>query len=295
MILGKSVTPILCSVTAFIAAAACGNDLGTTPTPTPTARPSPTPTLALNPECFSTEAYALEHIVAVVGRDAVPTAYDAINRGGCRFQAPITQITVELTGEEGTQFVVIPLPTPTNDIEFPLPSAIDVPLIDPTLPPGPYERTVTVATAVRSGPGAVIPGFEPVLLIKNPGSITALLLRAESRWERSGTTSYTYRVAWQCFCVPEYIAQVDVQVVDDRVTDVAFVEPGFEGDFPDPERFGTVANLFAFIEVAIAQGAARVIAQFHPELGYPTETFVDYDVRIADEEQGFTVLTLDSN
>ena len=300
----KSALYLAISMAGILILAACNGEEPTSsltptatpgPTLTPTAPPSPTPDLALDPQCFATEAYSLEHLVAVIGQDTVPTAFDAVNRGGCQFRFPITQITVELSGEEANQTAVIPLAIPTNEIEFPLPSTLTAPLIDPALPAGRYERTVIAATGDRSGPTAVIPGFEPVILVGEPESLVAKLLRAQSRWERSGITSYTYRAAWNCFCVREYIAQVDVQVVNGQVTKTAFAEPGFTGDVPDPQRFGTVANLFSFIEDAIARNAFHINARFHPDLGYPTETFVDYDELLADEEQGFTVLTMAAN
>ena len=179
--------------TAFLIAA-CGGSSTPSPTPTPSPIPSVMPTPAASPEpdllirpvCISTEAYSLEHLVAVINQDAVSTGFDAINSGTCQFQIPINQIKVELTGENGSQTVVISLAAPATDLRFPLPSTLDVPLIDPTLPPGRYERTVTVAPALSSGPTAVIPGFEPVLLVRDPGSTTAQLLDSLFElWERS--------------------------------------------------------------------------------------------------------------
>ena len=277
--------PLACVVvTALVIGSAYGQD----PVPTPTVPSSPTTGVSINPLCFATEAYALEHLVAVIGEDVVPTNFDAVNGGGCQFGSPVSQITVTLTGEHGSQVAVIPLAMPVNEIVFPLPSNLDVPLIDPALPSGRYERTVTVG----SGPTAALSGFEPVLLVDDLASPMALLLRAGSRWERSGITNYTYRAAWRCFCLPEYVALVDVQVVSGQVTGTEFGEAGFSGDVPSPQRFGAVTDLFAFIEDAFEQGAARVDVEYDPMLGYPTEVFVDYDERIIDEEQGFTVSTL---
>ena len=131
--------------------------------------------------------------------------------------------------------------------------------------------------------------------IPDPDSPVAHLLRAQSRWERSGITSYTYRAARQCFCPQEYVAQVEVQVVNRQVTDTTFVDPDHTGDVPDPQRFGTISNLFSFVQDAIEQDSHSINAVYHPELGYPTEVFVDYDRRMADEEQGFTVSALTPN
>ena len=290
------VAALLVTLTAALLVACGGSAAAPTPTPPPpsptaTTPPSPTPDLSLDPRCIATEAYALEYLVAVIGDHGVPTAFDAINTGGCSFSFPITQLTVELSGEGRGQTATIPLPMPVNDIALPLPLAIEVPPLDATLPAGFYERTVTASTGLR-GQEAVLPGFEPVLLVRDPDSTTAQLLRAQSRWARNGFPNYTYRAAWTCFCLREYVALVDVNVVDGRVTNVSFAEPGFTGEVPSPERFGPVGELFQFVQDAIERGSARIDAKFHPELGYPVKVFVDFDERLANEEMGFTVRSL---
>ena len=149
-----------------------------------------------------------------------------------------------------------------------------------------------------SGPTPTsIPTLTPTVVPQSPttdlsDSIIAQLQGAQSRWEQSGITSYTYRASWQCFCLKEYAAQVDVQVVNNQVANVKFAEPNFTGDVPEPERFGPIQDRFDFIRDAIEQEASRIDVQFHPEFGYPLKVFVDFDERTADEERGFTILTL---
>ncbi len=78
---------VLSSVAMLLAVVGCGDDAEPT-TATPAPETSPTASASLEPLCFATEAYALEHIVAVIGQDKVPTAFDAVNQGGCEFQFP---------------------------------------------------------------------------------------------------------------------------------------------------------------------------------------------------------------
>ncbi len=281
---------VLASLTMLIAVGGCGDDAE------PTALPSipgtsPTASVSLEPVCFATEAYALEYIVAVVGRDKAPTAFDAVNQGGCEFQFPVDRITIELLGTEATQTAVVALSAPTTEVRFPLAADTDGPLVDAGLPEGLYERTVTASDA-QSGRGGLIPGFEPVILVRDPDSVTARLLRARSRWDRSRITSYTYSAKWQCFCIQEYVADVEIRVVNGQVTGTTFVDSSVGGDVPDPERFGTVENLFSYIAGAVAGEAARIEVEYHPETGYPAEVFIDRDERLADEEMGFTVSSL---
>ena len=204
------------------------------------------------------------------------------------------RITIELLGTEGTQTAVVELSAPTSEVQFPLAADTDGPLVDAGLPEGRYERTVTASDS-QSGQGGLIPGFEPVILVTAPDSANAQLLRAQSRWDRSNVTSYTYKARWQCFCIQEYVAEVEVQVENGQVTATNFVDSSISGDVPDPERFGTVENLFSHVAEAVAGEAARITAEYHPETGYPTEVFIDRDERIADEESGFTVTSLTVN
>lgn len=141
---------------------------------------------------------------------------------------------------------------PTGEVRSQLPSDPDGPIVDTGLPAGLYQRTATASDS-RSRRGGLISGFEPVILVPNPDSVTARLLRAQRHWNHSRITSYTYRANWQWLCVQQYVADVDVQVANGQVTGTAFVDSALSGDMPDSQRFGTVGNLFFHIEDAIAR------------------------------------------
>jgi hypothetical protein len=150
-----------------------------------------------------------------------------------------------------------------------------------------------VTAIATDGRRIEIAGFEPVILVREADSVQALLLRAESRWERSGITAYTYTAAWQCFCPQDWVAPVLFDVRDGVVQGVAFAD-GRAADVPDPERFGTVENLFATIQDAIDGDAASITVEYEPQLGYPTTAIIDHAAFTIDEEQGFTVSELAS-
>ena len=100
------------------------------PTPTPTLTPTPAPTPTPTPSepealCITTEAYATDYIMAVIGQDPVPTAFDAINGGGCDFNVAIHAVRIELTGSGHSRTVDIRLPAlarnlgvPFNDLDI---------------------------------------------------------------------------------------------------------------------------------------------------------------------------------
>ena len=58
---------------------------------------------------------------------------------------------------------------------------------------------------------------------------------------------------------------------------------------PLPERFVTVEELFALLQDAVRRKAARIEVSYDERYGYPTELFIDYDERMADEETRFVM------
>ena len=263
----------------------------TPPTPTPTIPPpTPTPTPPSEPEalCITTEAYASDYILAVIGQDAIPVAYDAINGGGCDFTRAVHSVRVELLGANGSQSVDIKLPEPARNLGVPF-NDLDVPLIDADLPDGRYARRVTALAYVKDGEAEIeLPGFEDVYLVRDSGSQQADLFRHRGRWERAGLVNYDYTGAWICFCPADYIATAAVSVRDGVVTSVSSAEPGIR-DIPVPERFIPIADLFKLLQDAIDRGAHGIDVNYDEQYAYPTGFFVNYDDAIADEERGFTV------
>ena len=283
----STLLPIIALFTLLIAA--CGVEPSPGATPDPTTTSTSAPAVEITANCLSTAAYSLEHIVAVIGVDPVPTAFDAINGGSCQLSEPISELRITLTGANGSQVAVYAMPG-ASEFGTPLPDQ-GGPTLLATLAPGRYERTVVAVAA--DGREAEVQGFEPVILVYDTSTTQAQLLRAESRWERSSIRAYTFTIAWSCFCLPEYVAEVDVEVQDGQVLNLSFVDPKFAGqEVPNPERFRTIDGLLAVVQGAIDSDAASIRADFHEQLGYPVEVFIDYEAMMADEEQGFSVSNL---
>ena len=123
--------------------------------------------------------------MAVLGQDAVPTAYDAINGGGCDFTRAVHAVRVELTSGENSQTVDVGLPQPARDLRIPF-NDLDVPLLDPDLPDGRYTRRVAALAWIGNTEVELeIPGFEDVYLVRDIDSQQAHLFRNRGRWERA--------------------------------------------------------------------------------------------------------------
>ena len=128
----------------------------------------------------------------------------------------------------------------------------------------------------------------PTPTVSAPGSPQAALLQAQERWEHSGVAGYTYTGAWTCFCPEEYRADTQVTVSDGSVTAVDSADPGIDA-IPMPERFIPIDGLFALIQDAITNDAARIEVAYDETYGYPVSLFIDHDERMADEETRFAI------
>ena len=73
------------------------------------------------------------------------------------------------------------------------------------------------------------------------------------------------------------------------VTSVEFAGEEFTVVPPLPERFVPVEELFALLQDAVRRNAARIEVSYDERYGYPTELFIDYDERMADEETRFVI------
>ena len=223
--------------------------------------------------------------MAVIGKDPIPTAFDAINSGGCNFRMQVSSIRLELwqcdpdpwdgcttgTGYE-SQIVVIPIPEPTDVFPFPLEN-LPVPLIDAGLPEGEYARRLIVISG--DGTAIQVSGIERVHLVHEPGSLQADLLRHRGRWMRLGVADYTYDGVWLCSCPPEYQAVARVTVRDSRIAEITPENPDIDS-IPEPERF-LVENVFDLLQEGITRDAARISVDYDELFGYPETLVITYD------------------
>lgn len=123
----------------------------------------------------------------------------------------------------------------------------------------------------------------------DPSEIQAVLNQAKNQWSEQGGDSYRYTARWNCFCPEDYVAAVDVEVIDNAVNSVRFAEATRTGEVPDPERFRPIEGMFEYVQAAIDAKAAGINAAYDPARGYPQSVFIDQDERIADEEFGFSI------
>ncbi|MDA1129823.1 MAG: DUF6174 domain-containing protein, partial [Chloroflexi bacterium] len=151
------------------------------------------------------------------------------------------------------------------------------------------ETPATPPTTPTQTPTVIIPTQTPGTLVdKSPLQIELDLNR--QLWDSKAIERYHFEHRWICFCVADFRALVNITVRDGAIVDVKFVEnqenESTVGD-PSAAEYYTVVGLFDIIQDAIDKKAFGVTVEYDSEFGYPTDVFIDYDSRMADEERGF--------
>lgn len=128
--------------------------------------------LALKPlavHCVSTDKEP-ERPTAIIGKDRIPTGFDANNTGSCSFSRPVHAMRVRLrygiSDRSDHQTALIQFDEPVLEISLPLPDQVPVPIVDTDLPEGHYLREVRVVG--YSGGSVEIHGFKHVYLVSDP-------------------------------------------------------------------------------------------------------------------------------
>jgi uncharacterized protein DUF6174 len=111
-----------------------------------------------------------------------------------------------------------------------------------------------------------------------------------ARWSATGIQSYRYRFRWGCFCVSQYVREVEITVVRGTIVSVVDVATGQRLGAQAAAQYRTIEGLFDFVREAMNYPADRISVAFDPWLGCPVDANVDYVAGMADEEMAFHVL-----
>lgn len=115
------------------------------------------------------------------------------------------------------------------------------------------------------------------------------LSRARRTWTSRGIDDYEFVVRHSCFCS---LGGVAVRVIVQNHTVVAR-EIDLSGVPVPPTMaylYPSIDGLFAIIQEAIDDRADDIVTSYDDRYGFPTDLWIDYDHRVADEERGYTLL-----
>lgn len=117
-------------------------------------------------------------------------------------------------------------------------------------------------------------------------------VRAQRRaWEAWRPASYVYEVERLCFCGVEWRGPVRVRVDAGQVVGQEYVDGGESVTSAAAPWFPGVEGLFDILEDALDRDAHQVQVTWDPVSGAPQDFWIDYDANIADEEQGYRIVS----
>ncbi|MDA7632643.1 DUF6174 domain-containing protein, partial [bacterium] len=121
--------------------------------------------------------------------------------------------------------------------------------------------------------------------------IQTALNENRAKWASTAWQNYQLRIDVSEF-IPQEVSQGIVTVEAGQVVDVALPLStgenfGFRFNYPH-----SVEGLFDRLQRALDQDPVSTQIEYHPDFGFPTQVFIDYDESIADEETGFRVSLL---
>jgi uncharacterized protein DUF6174 len=114
--------------------------------------------------------------------------------------------------------------------------------------------------------------------------------RHRRQWESQRITDYRVQSRLICFCVGDATMPVILQVRNRELVSVTRASDG--AAVPPSEwafRYYAIDALFDLIADAQAKGASQVRVTYDPQLGYPTQVYLDPSTRVADDERQFEI------
>lgn len=107
-------------------------------------------------------------------------------------------------------------------------------------------------------------------------------------WDGAAIKDYEFVVQRTCFCGPDYLRALRIQVRGGAVSTVTFSDTGDTVTNSALGPFPTLDDLFDDLQDQILE-ADNVNATFDPQYGFPSHYIVDPQYTMADEEFGITV------
>lgn len=128
----------------------------------------------------------------------------------------------------------------------------------------------------------------------NLDQVSQKLDKMQSQWQSHGLDNYRFQFQWACFCPAEYHEPVWVTVEEGEITSVKAVDPNFEAELPDKSEYRTINELFNFIKDGVEKDVYEIQVSYDEAMGYPVSAYIDYEIDILDEEQGFDILKFET-
>ena len=152
--------------------------------------------------------------------------------------------------------------------------------------------TSLVILANRPSPGRwlaiALLAITPVACTDLFGPEQDTLAAARARWALTDADNYLFEFRRSCFCAPDFVRPVRIQILDGVVSSAIYVDTEEPISLPLPS-VPTIDDLFDEIQDALDRMAFSVMAEYDANMGYPTSISIDFIENVIDDEMAFTV------
>ena len=185
-------------------------------------------------------------------KGTVPTGFDGINKANCTFTKPVETVTVTLTGP-ATHVETFTLSEPSTQVSFPLPEGTLSITTQEIVPPGVYQREMTVTSVdgetlvISDQPGVLetVTILEPVVFEVGP-CLTTLAAQLPVEFEYKGTVPTGFDGINKANCTfTKEVMTVTVTLTGPATHTETFTlsVPSTEVSFPLPEGTLSITTL----------------------------------------------------
>jgi hypothetical protein len=112
--------------------------------------------------------------------------------------------------------------------------------------------------------------------------------QARQRWSAAQISHYRYVGKPSCFCPPEYLRALRIEISNGQVVSRVYDEDGSKLMLKESQGLGTIEAQFDMIQETVQQGG-KVRATYDRQFGYPTIVALDPIPDAMDDEFFFQI------
>lgn len=129
-------------------------------------------------------------------------------------------------------------------------------------------------------------------LINNPVRTGLLYWYNQRRWMAQGISDYRYTLEVICFCPPEPVTRIKVEVHDGVPTSITD-SSGTDVTTDYFNRYSTIDRLFDRIQSARRE-ADNITVSYDPAFSYPFKIEIDWTSEVVDDELSLRIIEFES-
>lgn len=113
-------------------------------------------------------------------------------------------------------------------------------------------------------------------------------------WDNSSMINYSFDFSASCYCVDEWVREVNVSVNEEIITDVFFIEDSLKPTILKSNDWYTINTLFEISKASI-EDAHQFKIEYDKKYGNPKIISIDWDSLMADDESTFYIKNIKQN